>query len=65
MLNYRFSDASNNYCLLQHSSHQVRDAKIKVLTSLKQSSDEERAEWKKLSVSLKVKNANYCFLEVL
>ena len=35
--------------------NQVRDAKIKVLSSLKQDSDEERSEWKKLSVSLKVR----------
>nr|POE67987.1 tripeptidyl-peptidase 2 [Quercus suber] len=33
---------------------EVRDAKIKVLSSLKQDSDEERSECKKLSVSLKV-----------
>lgn len=35
--------------------YQVRDAKIKVLTSLKQDDDEERSEWKKLSTSLKVR----------
>jgi hypothetical protein len=35
--------------------NQVRDAKIKVLSSLKQDGDEERLEWKKLSVSLKVR----------
>lgn len=34
--------------------NQVRDAKIKVLVSLKQDSDEEISEWKKLSDSLKV-----------
>lgn len=33
---------------------QVRDAKIKVLVSLRQDSDEECSEWKKLSDSLKV-----------
>ncbi|XP_050387526.1 tripeptidyl-peptidase 2, partial [Argentina anserina] len=32
---------------------EVRDAKIKVLTSLKQDNDEERSEWNKLSTSLK------------
>lgn len=32
---------------------------MKVLTSLKQSSDEEREEWKKLSESLKVKSTNF------
>jgi hypothetical protein len=35
--------------------NQVRDVKIKVLSSLKQDGDEERLEWKKLSVSLKVR----------
>ena len=35
--------------------YQVRDAKIKVLTSLKQDNDEERSEWTKLSTSLKVR----------
>lgn len=34
--------------------NQVREAKIKVFASLKQSTDEERSEWKELSVSLKV-----------
>lgn len=34
--------------------NQVRDAKIKVLASLNQGTDEERAEWKKLCQSLKV-----------
>ena len=33
---------------------QVRDTKIKVLANLKQGIDEERAEWKTLSVTLKV-----------
>lgn len=34
--------------------NQVRDAKIKVLASLRQDSDKEFSEWKKLSDSLKV-----------
>jgi tripeptidyl-peptidase-2 len=38
---------------------EVRDAKIKVLTSLKQSSDEERSEWEKLSASLKSEYPEY------
>ncbi|KNA22818.1 hypothetical protein SOVF_030530 [Spinacia oleracea] len=38
---------------------EVRDAKMKVLTSLKQSSDEEREEWKKLSESLKSEYSRY------
>ena len=33
--------------------HQVRDAKLKVLASLKQETDEERLEWKELSALLK------------
>lgn len=32
---------------------QVRDAKIKVLGSLKQETDEECSDWKKLAASLK------------
>ncbi|KAK1416389.1 hypothetical protein QVD17_32180 [Tagetes erecta] len=32
---------------------EVRDVKIKVLANLKQGTDEERAEWKRLSVTLK------------
>lgn len=45
--------------------HQVRDAKIKVLASLKQETDEERLEWKELSALLKVSTENLvriCFL---
>ncbi|XP_047329580.1 tripeptidyl-peptidase 2 isoform X2 [Impatiens glandulifera] len=38
---------------------EVRDAKIKVLTSLKQGTDEERSEWKQLSISLKSEYPNY------
>ncbi|XP_057988709.1 tripeptidyl-peptidase 2 isoform X2 [Hevea brasiliensis] len=38
---------------------EVRDAKIKVFTSLKQDTDEERSEWKKLSISLKSEYPNY------
>lgn len=34
--------------------NQIRDTKIKVLASLKQGIEEERSEWRKLSVSLKV-----------
>jgi len=35
--------------------NQVRDVKIKILSTLKQDSDEERLEWKKFASSLKVK----------
>ncbi|KAM0047332.1 putative tripeptidyl-peptidase II [Helianthus debilis subsp. tardiflorus] len=38
---------------------EVRDAKIKVLANLKQGTEDERAEWKKLSVSLKAEYPNY------
>lgn len=38
---------------------EVRDAKIKVLTSLKQKTDEDCAEWKKLSISLKTEYPKY------
>ncbi|XAR53659.1 Tripeptidyl-peptidase II [Bertholletia excelsa] len=38
---------------------EVRDAKIKVLGSLKQGTDEERAEWKQLSTSLKSEYPKY------
>ncbi|XP_059629254.1 tripeptidyl-peptidase 2 isoform X2 [Cornus florida] len=38
---------------------EVRDAKIKILASLKQSTDEERSEWKKLSISLKSEYPKY------
>ncbi|KAJ6876302.1 tripeptidyl-peptidase 2-like isoform X2 [Populus alba x Populus x berolinensis] len=38
---------------------EVRDAKIRVLSSLKQDTDEERSEWKKLSTSLKSDYPNY------
>uniref|UniRef100_A0A2P2LLT5 Uncharacterized protein n=1 Tax=Rhizophora mucronata TaxID=61149 RepID=A0A2P2LLT5_RHIMU len=41
------------YCL---GTFQVRDAKIRVLGSLKQDNDEECLEWKTLSSSLKVKS---------
>jgi hypothetical protein len=35
--------------------NQVRDVKIKILSTLKQDTDEERLEWKKFASSLKVK----------
>ncbi|KAM0003740.1 putative tripeptidyl-peptidase II [Helianthus debilis subsp. tardiflorus] len=37
----------------------VRDAKIKVLANLKQGTEDERAEWKKIPVSLKAEYPNY------
>lgn len=50
-----------NYCwslILPSLVHQVRDAKIKVLGTLKQESDEECLEWKELAASLKVSEEN-------
>lgn len=38
---------------------ELRDTKIKVLASLKQGTDEERAAWKKLSISLKSEYPKY------
>ncbi|KAG9146521.1 hypothetical protein Leryth_023879 [Lithospermum erythrorhizon] len=38
---------------------EVRDAKIKVLSSLSQGTDEEQSEWKKLSISLKEEYPKY------
>ncbi|XP_052183432.1 tripeptidyl-peptidase 2 isoform X2 [Diospyros lotus] len=38
---------------------EVRDAKIKVFASLKRVTDEERSEWKKLSISLKSEYPKY------
>ncbi|XP_076907869.1 tripeptidyl-peptidase 2-like [Bidens hawaiensis] len=38
---------------------QVRDAKIKVLASLKQGTDDERSEWKKLCITLKTEYPKY------
>ncbi|XP_065869545.1 tripeptidyl-peptidase 2 isoform X2 [Euphorbia lathyris] len=38
---------------------EIRDAKIKVLASLKHDNDEELSEWKKLSISLKSEYPNY------
>ncbi|CAA0834352.1 Tripeptidyl-peptidase 2 [Striga hermonthica] len=38
---------------------EVRDAKIKVLSNLKQSTDEERSDWRKLSITLKSEYPKY------
>ncbi|XP_024992283.1 tripeptidyl-peptidase 2 isoform X2 [Cynara cardunculus var. scolymus] len=38
---------------------EVRDVKIKVLASLKQDTEDEREEWKKLSISLKLEYPKY------
>ncbi|CAL5327928.1 unnamed protein product [Camellia sinensis] len=44
---------------------EVRDAKIKVLASLKQGTAEECLEWKKLSSSLKVRMPSICLFQSL
>ncbi|GAB2222014.1 hypothetical protein Drorol1_Dr00013211 [Drosera rotundifolia] len=49
----KYSSAVSNISVSQRLEEEVRDAKIKVLTSLRQSIEEERAEWGKLSASLK------------
>ncbi|KAL8257342.1 hypothetical protein R6Q59_029383 [Mikania micrantha] len=41
---------------------EVRDVKIKFLATLKQGTDDERAEWKKLSISLKTEYPKYTLL---
>ncbi|KAK9063197.1 hypothetical protein SSX86_017067 [Deinandra increscens subsp. villosa] len=38
---------------------EVRDVKIKILATLKQGTDDERAEWKKLSIALKAEYPKY------
>ncbi|XP_021765110.1 tripeptidyl-peptidase 2-like [Chenopodium quinoa] len=50
---------STNKKVAERIEEEVRDAKIKVLTSLKLHSAEERVEWKKLSMSLKSEYPKY------
>ncbi|GJY09672.1 tripeptidyl-peptidase 2 isoform X2 [Tanacetum coccineum] len=45
--------------VLERLEEEVRDTKIKVLANLKQGTDEERAEWKKLSTTLKTEYPKY------
>ncbi|XP_041002868.1 tripeptidyl-peptidase 2-like [Juglans microcarpa x Juglans regia] len=45
--------------VLERLEEEVRDAKIKVLSSLKQDNDDEHLEWKKLSSSLKCEYPKY------
>ncbi|XP_069152321.1 tripeptidyl-peptidase 2 isoform X2 [Solanum lycopersicum] len=45
--------SSDTKSVSERLEEEVRDAKIKILSSLNQGTDEERAEWKKLSQSLK------------
>ncbi|XP_075649197.1 tripeptidyl-peptidase 2 isoform X1 [Castanea sativa] len=53
------SSSTGTKTVSERLEEEVRDAKIKVLSSLKQDSDEERSEWKKLSVSLKSEYPKY------
>ncbi|KAI4351727.1 hypothetical protein L6164_006053 [Bauhinia variegata] len=53
------SSSPSNKTVSERLEEEVRDAKIKVFGSLKQESDEERLEWKKLSTSLKSEYPNY------
>ncbi|KAG8381312.1 hypothetical protein BUALT_Bualt06G0109300 [Buddleja alternifolia] len=53
------SSSSCTKSVAEQLEEEVRDAKIKVLSSLKQSTDEERSDWKKLSISLKTEYPKY------
>nr|KYP74790.1 Tripeptidyl-peptidase 2 [Cajanus cajan] len=53
------SSLSTKKTVSERLEQEVRDAKIKVLGSLKQERDEECLEWKELSASLKVKYPKY------
>ncbi|XP_057527935.1 tripeptidyl-peptidase 2 isoform X1 [Amaranthus tricolor] len=53
------ASVSSEKTVSERLEEEVRDAKIKVLTSLKHNSDAERSEWKKLSLSLKSEYPNY------
>ncbi|XP_019427274.1 PREDICTED: tripeptidyl-peptidase 2-like isoform X2 [Lupinus angustifolius] len=53
------SSLSSKKTVSERLEEEVRDAKIKVLGSLKQESDEERLEWKNLSATLKSEYPKY------
>ncbi|XP_011076155.1 tripeptidyl-peptidase 2 isoform X2 [Sesamum indicum] len=53
------SSSSCTKSVEEQLEEEVRDAKIRVLSSLKQSTDEERSDWKKLSISLKSEYPKY------
>ncbi|KAK7270488.1 hypothetical protein RIF29_23667 [Crotalaria pallida] len=53
------SSSSSKKAVSERLEEEVRDAKIKVLGSLKQESDEERLEYKNLSASLKSEYPKY------
>ncbi|KAL0304275.1 UNVERIFIED_CONTAM: Tripeptidyl-peptidase 2 [Sesamum radiatum] len=53
------SSSSCTKSVEEQLEEEVRDAKIRVLSSLKHSTDEERSDWKKLSISLKSEYPKY------
>ncbi|KAJ8437226.1 hypothetical protein Cgig2_012495 [Carnegiea gigantea] len=53
------SSTTSSKSVAERLEEEVRDAKIKLLTNLKQNTDEERSEWKKLSLSLKAEYPKY------
>ncbi|GAB4858273.1 tripeptidyl-peptidase II Tpp2 [Ancistrocladus abbreviatus] len=53
------SPVASTKSLADRLEEEVRDAKIKFLTSLRQNNNEERLEWEKLSVSLKTEYAKH------
>ncbi|GER46667.1 tripeptidyl-peptidase [Striga asiatica] len=55
----KVSSSSCTKTVSEQLEKEVRDAKIRVMSSLKQSTEEERSEWKKLSISLKSEYPKY------
>ncbi|KAJ6417669.1 hypothetical protein OIU84_001115 [Salix udensis] len=53
------SSSTSSKTVSERLEEEVRDAKMRVISSLKQDTDEERSEWKKLSASLKSEYPNY------
>ncbi|KAK6155694.1 hypothetical protein DH2020_009942 [Rehmannia glutinosa] len=53
------SSSSCTKSVSEKLEEEVRDAKIRVLSNLKQSTDEERSDWKKLTISLKSEYPKY------
>ncbi|KAL6541573.1 tripeptidyl-peptidase II Tpp2 [Orobanche gracilis] len=53
------SSSSCTKSVSEQLEEEVRDAKIRVLSNLKQSTDKERSDWKKLSISLKSEYPKY------
>ncbi|KAL7146323.1 hypothetical protein ABFS83_06G033000 [Erythranthe nasuta] len=53
------SSSSCTKSVAEQLEEEIRDAKIRVLSNIKQSTDEGRADWKKLSISLKSEYPKY------